>query len=192
LHVLTVTDALRTEYGIAFPPGALVTALQTGSPADRAGIPAGAVIESIDGAAIASEEDVVNYVANSQVGQEVVITYRYNETARDATVRLEAGPTVAARPTNTFTLPETTSQAPALGTARSSQAATRSTQRTIPVEAPPARVEVRRRPLRRLLLPGGFRFRGGSAVERLESENERLRRRNAELERALELGPPTP
>lgn len=88
IHVATVTDALRAEYGVDFRAGALITAVGAGSPADRAGLPAGGVIFSIDGNPVEREEDVVNHIAASRWGQEIELGYRYNDEDYRKTVRL--------------------------------------------------------------------------------------------------------
>jgi hypothetical protein len=140
IHVATVTDALRADYGVDFPAGALITAVGAGSPADRAGLPAGGVIFSIDGNPVEREEDVVNHIAASSWGQEVELGYRYNEEDYRKSVRLA--------PPDPATAPLGMARGEALGEAR--------------IEAD--------RPLtlrRRVLVPGGF-VPGGPAVGRIQ------------------------
>lgn len=90
IHVSTVTDDLRRRYGVEFPQGALVTAVQAGSVADRAGLPAGAVITALDGQPVVREQDVVNYIASARWGQSLDLAYHYNGQELQKTIRLPA------------------------------------------------------------------------------------------------------
>jgi serine protease Do len=102
--VKDVTPELRASQGLGVGYGALITALRAGSPAQVAGIPAGAVIIAIDGRRVNTAEDLVTEVRAAEIGQDIEVTYVVGERQRRVQAKLtasrpatpeDAGPAVA-------------------------------------------------------------------------------------------------
>lgn len=62
LRALPVTESVALSLGLPQASGALVTRVVSGSPAELAGIPQGAVIVALDGKEVASAQDLANRV----------------------------------------------------------------------------------------------------------------------------------
>ncbi len=88
ITVVPLTDEARAAYGVAIRRGALVTQIRPGSPADRAGLPLGAVIATADGRRIDTADDLVAFIRSARPGQEVELGYMQGEVMRRKTVRL--------------------------------------------------------------------------------------------------------
>jgi Do/DeqQ family serine protease len=69
-----VTSDLASSLGLSEVRGALVSAVQPGSPAERAGIRRGDVILSLNGATVSDSNSLRNQVARMQPGTEVTLT----------------------------------------------------------------------------------------------------------------------
>jgi hypothetical protein len=70
-----VTEAVVREQRLAVRRGAVITAIEQGSAADRAGLPIGAVIVALDGRRVDHPDDLVQAVQASRPGTDVELTY---------------------------------------------------------------------------------------------------------------------
>lgn len=75
IHVGPITDELQRTQRLAVRRGAVVASVERGSPAERAGLPVGAIIVAFDGRRIDRPEDLIDAVQQSRPGQEVELTY---------------------------------------------------------------------------------------------------------------------
>lgn len=75
IRVSPVTDELMQVHQLVVRRGAVITAIERGSPADQAGLPLGGVIVAFDGRRIDSPNDLVQAVRTSRPGQDVELTY---------------------------------------------------------------------------------------------------------------------
>ncbi len=83
IKVGPVTEEVVRDQRLVVRRGAVITALEQGSAADRAGLPLGAVIVALDGRRIDSPEDLVQSVQAARPGQDVELTYYdHNKLAR--------------------------------------------------------------------------------------------------------------
>ena len=71
-QVQDVTQDMADAFGLAKPAGALVVKVDKNSPAEKAGIRAGDVVQKVDEQAITRSTDLPAYIANQQPGQSVV------------------------------------------------------------------------------------------------------------------------
>lgn len=71
----TVTSEVKNQYDLSVDKGVLVDTVQSGSPADDAGIKRYDVITQVDDRTISTAEDLVAVVRNHRVGDKVTITY---------------------------------------------------------------------------------------------------------------------
>jgi len=69
--------------------GAVITRVEPGSPADKAGVDAGDVVVAVDGIAVFDSADLRNRVGLVRVGQDVVLTVLREGRKRDVKVRVE-------------------------------------------------------------------------------------------------------
>lgn len=81
-----VTKDLAESFGLPKPAGALVSSVEKGSPAEKAGIEAGDVILKFDGKPVASSEDLPRLVGATKPGSKVVVATMRNKAARELTV----------------------------------------------------------------------------------------------------------
>lgn len=81
-----VTKDLAESFGLPKPAGALVSSVEKGSPAEKAGIEAGDVILKFDGKPVASSEDLPRLVGATKPGSRVVVATMRNKAARELTV----------------------------------------------------------------------------------------------------------
>lgn len=86
VSVVSLTDQARLSSGAS--RGAYVAAVRAGGPADRAGIPVGAVIVAIDGARVNTPDELVSYIAAARPGQDVELNFYRGGTLTRKTVRL--------------------------------------------------------------------------------------------------------
>jgi serine protease Do len=76
-----VTRELAESFGLHTNAGALISAVEKGGPADKAGIQASDVILKFDGKAVAMSKDLPRMVANTQPGSKVAVQlWRKGET----------------------------------------------------------------------------------------------------------------
>ena len=84
-----VTSDLASSLGLADARGALVSSVQAGSPAERAGIRRGDVIVALNGSPITDSNSLRNQVARAQPGSEVTLTISRDN--REQQLRLTLG-----------------------------------------------------------------------------------------------------
>jgi serine protease Do len=84
-----VTSDLASSLGLSDVRGALVSSVQAGSPAERAGIRRGDVIVGFNGAPVADSNSLRNMVARTQPGTEVTLTISRDN--REQQVRVTLG-----------------------------------------------------------------------------------------------------
>jgi S1-C subfamily serine protease len=85
VEVISNSAALRSQYGLAVTTGAVVVAVDSGSPADVAGVRVGDVIVGFDSRSVTTSEDLQNDVERDEAGQQVSL--RLWRAERELTVR---------------------------------------------------------------------------------------------------------
>jgi S1-C subfamily serine protease len=85
-----VDPATGSRLGVS--SGALVTSVQQGSPAEKAGLTAGAVITAVDGTRIGSSSDLGPAIRSHKPGQQIRVTWTDSSGTHTATATLIAGP----------------------------------------------------------------------------------------------------
>ena len=88
ITVVPLTEEARSAYRITARRGALITSVRPGSPADRAGLPIGGVVVSIDGRRIDAADDLVAVIRGARAGQEIELTYYEGDRLGRKTVKL--------------------------------------------------------------------------------------------------------
>jgi serine protease Do len=68
------------------PYGIVIEAVEKGSPAERAGLQAGDVITDVNGRAVHTGADLVNPIAQTPIGQSVVLRYVRNKQSKEVTL----------------------------------------------------------------------------------------------------------
>lgn len=81
-----VTKELAESFGLGKPSGALVSSVEKGSPAEKAGIEAGDVILRFDGKPVTSSEDLPRLVGATRPGAKATVQLMRNKASRDVTV----------------------------------------------------------------------------------------------------------
>jgi serine protease Do len=81
-----VTKELAESFGLAKPAGALVSSVEKGSPAEKAGIEAGDVILKFDSKPVASSEDLPRLVGATKPGSKALVQIMRNKVAKEVTV----------------------------------------------------------------------------------------------------------
>ena len=71
VHFQELTPELAKSFGTKAKGGALIADVQTGSPADKAGLQAGDVVLSVDGSPVKEGRDLLRGVISKRVGQSV-------------------------------------------------------------------------------------------------------------------------
>jgi Do/DeqQ family serine protease len=89
LTIQQVTPDLASSLGLPNARGALVSSVQPGSPAERAGLKRGDVITAINGAPISDSNSLRNQIARTQPGTEVTLTISRDN--REQQVRVTLG-----------------------------------------------------------------------------------------------------
>jgi S1-C subfamily serine protease len=90
-----VTSDLASSFGLADVRGALVSSVQAGSPAERAGIRRGDVIVALNGSPVTDSNALRNQVARTQPGTDVTLTISRDN--REQQIRLTLGELPAER-----------------------------------------------------------------------------------------------
>lgn len=100
IRVGPVTDDLIRDQQLIVRHGAVITAIEKGSAADRAGLPLGAVIVAVNGKVVNSPNDLVSSVQAARAGQDLELTYYDRNKLARKKVHLAAasGPEVVAIP----------------------------------------------------------------------------------------------
>lgn len=83
-----VNQALADSFKLDKPEGALVSSVQTGGPADKAGLQTGDVIRKVDGRVIASSGDLPAIIGMAMPGDKVVLEVWRKGEARQIDARL--------------------------------------------------------------------------------------------------------
>ena len=81
-----VSKEIAESIGLGRPQGALVRGVESGAPADKAGIEAGDIITKFDGKQIEKSSDLPRLVGNVKPGTKSVVTVFRRGTSRDFTV----------------------------------------------------------------------------------------------------------
>jgi S1-C subfamily serine protease len=79
---------VQTQAASGGQSGALIQTVQSGSPAEQAGLKAGDVITAIDGNAVASPEQLAAQVFAHQPGDQITVTYTRSGSSAQATAKL--------------------------------------------------------------------------------------------------------
>lgn len=87
-----LTPAFRNQFGLNIFRGAAVTSVSPNSPAAVIGIMAGDAIISVDGVAVESSSDLMNWMLTARPGQAVDITYQRGSAARNSKITLQVNP----------------------------------------------------------------------------------------------------
>lgn len=85
-----LTPELAEELGIGLERGAIVSNVEPGSPADRAGLDQGDVITAIDGSAVDSASDLRNRIGIVEAGRRVDVTYVRDDLEKTVPIVVEA------------------------------------------------------------------------------------------------------
>jgi serine protease Do len=83
-----VTKDVAESIGLGRPQGALVRSVESGSPADKAGIEAGDIITKFDGKTIERATDLPRMVGNTKPGSRATMTVFRRGTTRDLAVQV--------------------------------------------------------------------------------------------------------
>ncbi|HEX8775422.1 MAG TPA: DegQ family serine endoprotease [Pyrinomonadaceae bacterium] len=88
LTIQQVTPDLASSLDLPNVRGALVSSVQPGSPAERAGLKRGDVIMAINGARVSDSNSLRNQIARTQPGTEVTLTISRDNLSREVRVTL--------------------------------------------------------------------------------------------------------
>jgi Do/DeqQ family serine protease len=77
--VQPVTSDLASSLGLSDVRGALISSVQHGGPADRAGVQSGDVILALNGSPVADSNALRNQIANTEPGSEVTLTILHDK-----------------------------------------------------------------------------------------------------------------
>jgi serine protease Do len=88
-----VTPELAQSFGLKQPAGALVSDIEPGSPADKAGIKKGDIILKFNGKEITKMKELPAIVALTPVGETVTVTILRDGKTRDVTLKVAKMPT---------------------------------------------------------------------------------------------------
>src|SRR3954467_15956990 len=81
-----VTKELAESFGLPKPAGALVSSVEKGSPADKAGIEAGDVILKFDGKDVTSSEDLPRLVGSTKPGAKAAVQLMRSKASREVSL----------------------------------------------------------------------------------------------------------
>jgi serine protease Do len=102
-----VTKDVAESIGLGKPQGALVSAIEAGSPAEKAGIEAGDVITRFEGKAIEKVADLPRLVGNTKPGSKSAITVFRRGSAKELSIMIaEVEPDAKQTPTKGNASPE--------------------------------------------------------------------------------------
>ncbi len=100
VHIDQVTKDVAESIGLGKAQGALVRSVESGSPADKAGVEAGDIITRFDGKAIDRATDLPRLVGNTKPGSRTNMTVFRRGATRDLSITVaEIEPEKAVRPT---------------------------------------------------------------------------------------------
>ena len=92
ITTVTVTPSLRDAYGLVPQTGVLVTAVASGSPADKAGLTPGDVLVAADGKTLSGAQQLAALVSGSKPGHPLKLQLVRGSTTTSATAVLAAPP----------------------------------------------------------------------------------------------------
>jgi serine protease Do len=81
-----VSKELAESFGLSRPQGALVNAVEKGSPAEKAGVEAGDIITKFDGKPVSTSSELPRIVGSTKPGSKASIELWRNGNSRDVTV----------------------------------------------------------------------------------------------------------
>ncbi len=112
-----VTKDVAEAIGMGKPAGALIRGVESGSPAEKAGIEAGDIITRFEGKTLEKHSDLPRQVGNTKPGTRSTLTVFRRGTTKELTVTIgEMEPeAVAARPAAPVEKPKATAAAQSLG-----------------------------------------------------------------------------
>ncbi len=90
--LLTVTPAVRSQFGLSVDSGVVIVELVPGGPAYTAGLRADDVITAFDGAPVTSSHILAEQIFSHNAGDVVTVTYLRGQSARSASVTLGQRP----------------------------------------------------------------------------------------------------
>jgi len=88
LTVQSVTSDLASSLGLSDVRGALISSVQQGGPANRAGVQRGDVILALNGSPVADSNALRNQIANTEPGSEVTLTILRDKREQQIRVKL--------------------------------------------------------------------------------------------------------
>jgi membrane-associated protease RseP (regulator of RpoE activity) len=88
VSVANVDDAAKQKYSLNTTDGALITNVNSGGPADKAGLKVGDLITSVNGTAVKNADDLQNAIKNSKPGDSVTVQYQRGGASQSASVTL--------------------------------------------------------------------------------------------------------
>ncbi len=89
----TVDKDLAKTQALSVDHGALLTEVQSGSPADKAGLKQGDIITAIDSQTMNSMEDITAYLVQKKPGDKIKVTYTRGKDSHDTDLTLGQRPT---------------------------------------------------------------------------------------------------
>src|SRR5215213_2117205 len=92
LTVQSVTSDLASSLGLSDVRGALISSVQQGGPANRAGVQRGDVILALNGSPVADSNALRNQIANTEPGSEVTLTILRDKREQQIHAKLAALP----------------------------------------------------------------------------------------------------
>jgi serine protease Do len=92
VNTLTVTKAVKSQYGLSVDSGALVASVVSGSPAAAAGLRTYDVITKLGDTDIATSQELGSAIGSHSPGDKVVITFKRGQTTMTAEVTLGQKP----------------------------------------------------------------------------------------------------
>jgi serine protease Do len=78
-----------TLQSLGAPYGVVIEGVEPGSPAEKAGLKGGDVITSVNGAPVKTGNDLVNPIAQAQIGSKVKLTYVRDRSQKETTASVE-------------------------------------------------------------------------------------------------------
>jgi len=94
VSVQDIDPQIAAQLGLNVSSGVLVRGVQSGSPAEQAGISTGSVITAIDGTKIDSVQALGDALHQHKPGEQVKVTWFANSSSHSATVTLVSGPAI--------------------------------------------------------------------------------------------------
>jgi serine protease Do len=91
-----VDQAIAEAYGLSNPQGAIITSVEEGGAAAKAGLQKGDLITALNNQAIKESRDLFRIMGVTQVGTEISVRYLRNGKQATATVKLAPGSSGAA------------------------------------------------------------------------------------------------